>query len=163
MVIKNFMVILIVMILIAVLIITVRIHSDGVDGVNRAVVMVMSVGWRGRDEAIACKGKRQAKAHEAPGERHAYKLEPNCCILLNEFSLSPENRLRELPSPNRRCISHHRVGFRRRTFKRKWQPYGAASRQCPAEIFIYRGPIAWSSRLPFAAVLRVSSSITDHR
>ena len=60
MVIKNFMVILIVMILIAVLIITVRIHSDGVDGVNRAVVMVMSVGWRGRDEAIACKGKRQA-------------------------------------------------------------------------------------------------------
>ena len=61
------------------------IQSDGMDGVPSSGVMIVGMSRSRGDEAIACKGKRQAKAHEAPGERHAYKLEANCCILLNGF------------------------------------------------------------------------------
>ena len=68
-----------------IMIIMACIQSDGMDGVPSSVVMIVRMRRSSRDEAIACKGKRQAKAHEAPGERHAYKLEANCCILLNGF------------------------------------------------------------------------------
>ena len=44
------------------------IQSDGMDGVPSSVVMIVRMRRSSRNEAIACKGKRQAKAHEAPGK-----------------------------------------------------------------------------------------------
>ena len=67
-----------------IMIIMACIQSDGMDGVPSSVVMIVRMRRSSRDEAIACKGKRQAKAHEAPGERHSFKLATNCCILLNK-------------------------------------------------------------------------------
>ncbi|HOY76427.1 MAG TPA: hypothetical protein PLH23_05085 [Hyphomonadaceae bacterium] len=60
-----------------------RILRHGVDRVTSSIVMLMSVHRGSRDEAVACKGKRQAKAHEASEERHVFRLEANCCRLLN--------------------------------------------------------------------------------
>lgn len=77
--INGFVVVLIVMV-----VIMVRIHSDCMDGISRSVVMFMGMGRRGRNETVTCECKRKAKAHEAPGERHSFKLAANCCILLNK-------------------------------------------------------------------------------
>lgn len=70
MMIEGFGVVLIVMI---VVIIMAHIQSDSMDSVTRIVVVLMSMGRSGRNETIACKGKRQAKAHEAPGKRHGFQ------------------------------------------------------------------------------------------
>ena len=51
-----------------VMIIMAGIQSDGMDGVASSVVMIVRMRRGSRNEAIACKGKRQAKAHEAPGK-----------------------------------------------------------------------------------------------
>ena len=64
-IIKCFVVVLIMMI-----IMMVDIQGDSMDGVTGLVVMVMGMGRRGRNEAIACEGKRQAEANEAPERRH---------------------------------------------------------------------------------------------
>lgn len=82
MMITGFVVVVVMMIMM------VRIQSNSVDGIARIVVMLMGMSRRGRNEAIACKGKRQAEAHEAPGKRHGFRLETDCCILLNEPDLS---------------------------------------------------------------------------
>lgn len=81
--INGFVVVVIVM-----SIMMVRIQSNSVDGIARIVAMLMGMSRRGRNEAIACKGKRQTEAHEAPGKRHGFRLETDCCILLNELSLA---------------------------------------------------------------------------
>lgn len=60
-------------------------QCDGVDRVTRIIVMLMSVRRGSRDEAIACKSKRQAKAQEASDERHDFRLEANCCSLLKSY------------------------------------------------------------------------------
>ena len=83
MMINGFVVVVIVMI-----IMMVRIQSNSVDGISRIVVTLMGMSRRGRYEAIACKGKRQTEAHEAPGNRHVFRLETDCCILLNELPLT---------------------------------------------------------------------------
>lgn len=51
-----------------IMIIMACIQSDGMDGVASSVVMIVRMRRGSRNEAIACKGKRQAKAHEAPGK-----------------------------------------------------------------------------------------------
>ena len=51
-----------------VMVIMAGIQSDGMDGVASSVVMIVRMRRGSRNEAIACKGKRQAKAHEAPGK-----------------------------------------------------------------------------------------------
>ena len=51
-----------------IMIIMAGIQSDGMDGVTSSVVMIVRMRRGSRNEAIACKGKRQAKAHEAPGK-----------------------------------------------------------------------------------------------
>lgn len=78
---EGFVVVLVVVI---VMIIMARVQSHGMDGETGGVVMFVSVGWGSRNEAVACKGKRQAKAYEAPDERHDCRLKANCCILLND-------------------------------------------------------------------------------
>ncbi len=50
---SGFVVILIVMV-----IMMVRIHSDCMDGITRGVVMLMGMRRRGRNEAVACECKR---------------------------------------------------------------------------------------------------------
>lgn len=67
-VINDFMMALIVMI-----IMKVHIRSDSMDGKTSLAVMTVGMGRRSRNEAIACKSKRKAKAHEAPGKRHGFK------------------------------------------------------------------------------------------
>lgn len=81
--IHGFVVVVIVMI-----VMMVRIQGDSMDGVNRRVAVLVGMSRRSRDEAVACKGKRQAEAHEAPGKRHGFRLETDCCILLNELPLT---------------------------------------------------------------------------
>lgn len=51
-----------------VMVIMAGIQSDSMDGVASSVVMIVRMRRGSRNEAIACKGKRQAKAHEAPGK-----------------------------------------------------------------------------------------------
>lgn len=51
-----------------IMIIMACVQSDGMDGVTSVVVMIVRMRRGSRNEAIACKGKRQAKAHEAPGK-----------------------------------------------------------------------------------------------
>lgn len=82
MMIKGFGVVAIVMI-----IMMVRIQSNSVDGIDRDRIFLMRMGMsrRSRDEAIACKGKRQAEANEAPDERHDLRLKANCCSLLKSY------------------------------------------------------------------------------
>ena len=51
-----------------IMIIMACVQSDSMDGVTSVVVMIVRMRRGSRNEAIACKGKRQAKAHEAPGK-----------------------------------------------------------------------------------------------
>ena len=82
MMIESFVVVLIVMII---MIIIDRVQCDGMDRVTGIIVLLMGVRRGGRDEAVACKSKRQAKAHEASDERHDFRLEANCCSLLKSY------------------------------------------------------------------------------
>jgi len=58
----------VVVLTVGVMVIMAGIQSDCMDGVASSVVMIVRMRRGSRNEAIACKGKRQAKAHEAPGK-----------------------------------------------------------------------------------------------
>ncbi len=72
--IESFVVVLMVMIMMD------TVQCDGMDRVTSSIVMLMSVRRGSRDEAIACKGKRKAKAHEASDERHVFRLVPGITV-----------------------------------------------------------------------------------
>jgi len=76
-------VVVVVLVMVIVMTIMALIQCHGMNGVTGGVMMLVSMRRGSRDEAVACKRKRQAKAHEAPDERHGYRLGANCCILLN--------------------------------------------------------------------------------
>lgn len=67
----------VVVVLIMMIIMTVCIQGDSMDGVTGLVTMVVGMGRRGRNEAIACKSKRQAEGYEAPERSHVYILAKN--------------------------------------------------------------------------------------
>ncbi|OYX45607.1 MAG: hypothetical protein B7Y90_18580 [Alphaproteobacteria bacterium 32-64-14] len=63
-----------------------RIQRYGMDSVTMSLVVSVGMGRCRRNEAIACKSKRKAEAHEAPEKRHRLQLYAICCNLLNGVS-----------------------------------------------------------------------------
>lgn len=59
---NDFMVVLIMVVMIVMIVVMAHIHGDGVDGITSIAVMLMGMGRRGRNEAVACESKRQAEA-----------------------------------------------------------------------------------------------------